>query len=165
MNCYQPEDDGLDHTDPGCAHVVFVLLGIFAAIGQAIVAVLLIGLQVQKHDFQRTAQGNQAAATSQTAAAAETFYRDLLAATKSATPTQSEIRALGRRDRVSTDSPVVHDGSIVVAFEARQPYVEPNLFGADQGTVQLCYSASVPLAPATTPPAALRQTACPAGGV
>lgn len=160
----QPGNGGPDHREPDGARAGFVLLGILAALGLVVVAGLFIGFEVQQHGFQEKAQSNKAAATTRAAADAEAFYRDLLAATRTVSPTQSrEIHALGLRHAVLAGPPVVRHGSIVVAFRAEQGFAEPGLLGGSQDTVLLCYTATVPIAPATTPAATLSRTACPAG--
>lgn len=164
MSYYHPADDHPDDPNQGCMYVVSVLIAIFAAIGLVIVVALFIGLEVQKHDFQQQAQNNEAAATAKATAEVETFYRDLLTAAKTGTPTQSQIHVLGGRNRVIAGPSVVRDGSIVVAVRVQPVWDVPTMFGADTDIVALCYTASVPVAPATTPPPALRRTACPMGG-
>lgn len=118
-------------------------------------------MQIQQHEFRQETQSDRALAVAQASTNAEAFYRDFVAASKSATPTRNLMITLSQRYAVAAGSPAVRNGSIVLTFEAQQGYAEPNLFGGSHGTVQLSYTVSVPMAPATVPAPALRQATCP----
>lgn len=160
----QPEGVRRDVQVPAGARTAFKVLGILAALGLVAVAAVIFGVVRQAHDFRQIAQSNKSAAAAQASANAQAFYRDLVAAAKTAVPTQSQVHALSERDRVGAGPPLVEDGSVVVTIAAQQGYTIPQYFEGGHGTVRLCYRAALPIAPATTPAAVLRQIACPTGG-
>jgi len=145
---------------PAAVRLAFTGLGILAALVLAVVVVFYISLGVQQHGYQQDAQRNRAAATTEASAEAAAFFGSLRASADTAPLTAAKVRALGKREGVITRPPVTHDGSVVVSFEAARGYVEPGSFEGGQGTVGLCYIATMPMAPATVPGATLRQTAC-----
>jgi hypothetical protein len=145
---------------PAGVRAAFKVLGILAAIGLVAVALLLFGVMRQAHDFRQDAQSNKSVATAQASASAQAFYRDLVAAAKTAVPTRSQVQALSERDRIGASPPLVEDGSVVVMIAALKGYTIPQYFEGGDGAVQLCYRAALPIAPAATPAATLRQIAC-----
>lgn len=159
----RPEGDHRDVQVPTAARIVFKAIGVLAALGLAFVAVVAFGLIRQAHDFRQIAQSNKSAATAQASAKAQAFFRDLVATAKTAVPTQNQVRALSRSHGIAAGSPLIKGGSVVVMIAAQQGYTIPQYFEGGDGTVQLCYRAAVPIAPATTPAPTLQQTACPPG--
>ena len=165
MTYDRPRDVGPNGQMPEGVRLAFKALGILAALGLAVIAVLLIALEVQQHSDRQTAQRNESAATSQASARAQAFYRDLISSAKTAVPTQSHILALMMRDKVGARPPLLENGSAIVTFSAHMGYVDPGFWGGSQDSVQLCYRAAVPIVPATTPAPTLRQITCPAAGI
>jgi len=145
---------------PVAVRVAFKGLGILAALALALVVVFWISLGVQQHGYQQDAQRNMAAATTKASAGAVAFFGSLRASAETAPLTAAGVRALGRREGVFASPPVTHEGSVVVSFEVSRAYAEPGSFGGGEGDVGLCYTATMPIAPATTPTATLRQTSC-----
>ena len=150
---------------PGGVRIAFRVVGILAALGLVVIALVVVGLEVRQHHDRQATQRNESAATSQVSARAQAFYHDLTDSAKTAAPTQSQIQALLMRDKVVARPPFLENGSVRVTFSARMVYVEPGFYGGTQDTVELCYRATVPIAPATTPAATLQEITCPVGGI
>jgi hypothetical protein len=161
----QPEGVRRDIQVPVRARTAFKVLGILAALGLVAVAAVLFGIMRQAHDFRQTAQSNKSAAAAQASASAQAFYRDLVAAARTEVPTQSQVHALSERDRIGAGPPLVEGGSVVVMIAAQEGYTIPQYFEGGHGTVQLCYRAALPIAPATTPAAVLQEITCPTSGI
>lgn len=160
MTYDQPEGDVPGNRAAQGVRAFALGVGILAALGLVVIMVLIIGVMWQEHDFRQTAQRNEAAATSKASAAAQAFDQELIESARSAAPTSSQVRALGARYGVRAGSPVVEGGSVVVTFRVEKVYWEPSYFGGDNGTVELCYRAAVPIAPATSPVATLQPVNC-----
>jgi hypothetical protein len=146
---------------PAAVRFIFTGIGVLAGLGLVALVALFISLKVQQHGYDETTQKNMTTATSEASANAQAFYQSLRTTAESESLTSSEVRALAQRSHVITRPPATHDGSVVVEFGAFESYVEAGTFEGGDETVRLCYIATLPLAPATTPGATLREVSCP----